>query len=516
MPINLRKITRDLDHSDSEVRILALTTVLQLSSTSADTPSDFGPLYERLAGVARTSDGDVAFLARKGVGHVRTILEKLGIPVPAGAEPAPTSPGPRTLSREEVLAALRGQNDPTAIATLVRRLVAFPGEESLEAAGALLKHTDDRVRANAVEVIEAHADDTRKMLALLPLIADPNHRVRATVARALSGMGALRMVEILQAMLASPQVRFREAAVWALAQLRGEEHVRLLIRAAGDAFAPVRVRAIRGLANHRSPSALPALMALTNDIDPAIGDEARQAIAAIQAPGAPRDALVDLRELATQVPAPEPDSAVAPPAPAGTGPDGGAGAPAPTVKPEEAARRKAAEELQRIERLLAGGPRLPRLEIAGKNADELVALETQFLVALGQAVAQSCRGGQVNHTAINRHYYDLLKYQEMLARRKEAAAAKAGLDSGSFSGLFNLVRSKVTGAPAPDDPVRKLEERVTATLVAMARAAIDLMEKAEVSIPGQDEYVKRHKALREAIAAARDPSGAPGQSERAR
>ncbi|MBI4860782.1 MAG: HEAT repeat domain-containing protein [Candidatus Riflebacteria bacterium] len=495
MAINLRKLARDLKQEDLDIKMLALTTVLQLSKAGVENSADLLAVYDVLQGLTTAPDSDVVFLARKGITHLHKVMEQLNLPVPAAApEPQPAGP----IGRDELVAAIRTETDPVALATHVARLGQFKDDEVLQLALALTRHKEPRVRSNSIEVLEKQGDERRLMMALIPLLADENHRVRANAARGLGIVGYSKITGFLAEMYASTKIGNREAAVWALGHLKRDEHVQLLVRALKDPFEPIRVRAIRGLATLGATAALPVLQHLTQDMDIAICEEAVKAIAVIQGKAPPPEPVFNLDEMARQAVADEAAAA------------SGAETSKRPIDIREESRKLAQEEVARIEKILAGGsPQLPRMDTSGRTLQELLAMSDQNLVGVGQLIAQACRAGQVNHPEVNRHYYDLLKYQELLMKRREAAKQTPDDLTGSF---FNLVRTKLVGGQV-EDPITKLEQRVNATLRTLAQVGVELLVRGAITMQGKEEILRRHKTLLQAIDSARATGTPPGPTK---
>ena len=484
---NLRKITRDIAQGDPDVRVLALTTVNQLHARSAENPQDFLPLYQALVAIAAGKDPELAFLAAKGQAHVKTVLETLNLAAPTEAE-APSAVAQET--KDAVLAGLRVETDPGALAVLVAKLRRLTGDDVLQLAIGYTRHKESRVRAAAVESVRHHADDRSTAILLIPMLADPDMRVKATVARVLHKMDRGAITGVLGEMIASNKMPFREASVWTMGHLQGADMHPLLMQAAGDPYGVIRARAARGIANHgpSAASTVPALAKLLQDAEPAVREEAKRAALVLQGKAPPPEPLINLEELASQLP----QDVMATPS-------------GKFALPEKSDKEKAADQMAAIEKMLSGQTKLPRLEIAGKSYDQLLGIEGEQMVGLGRQLAEECRTGRITHPDVMKHYYDYLEYRDKIKQRREKDGDKDVSLTGS---LFNLVRAKA-GMAAPDtDPVRKMEERLHQAIMAMAKVGLDLMEKGDLKIVGAEDYVKRHKALRDALKAAK--GGIPG------
>lgn len=479
---NLKKITRDISQGDPEVRVLALTTIIQLGARSAENPLDYLPLYQALCAIAAGKDAELAFLAAKGQAHLKTVLEELKLDVPDATAPPPTE---AQESRDAILAGLRVETDPGALAVLVAKLRRLEGDDILPLAVPYTRHKEARVRAAAVDTVRAKTDDRSATVLLIPMLADPDARVKATVARALAKVDKAALAGALGEMISSNKMPFREASVWAMGHLQGEEMVALLVKAAADPYGVIRARAARGMANHRALAAAQALAQLAQDPDATVREEAKRAILVVQGKVPPPEPLINLEELAASLPqdlAPTPSGKFQLP------------------QAEVSDKERAQMEIQRIEKLLSGQTKLPRLEIAGKTYDQLLGIEGEQMVALGRTLAEECRTGKVTHADVMKHYYDYLEYRDKIKQRRE----KDGAQDISLTGsLMNLMRAKAGIAAPADDPTRKLEERLHGAIMAMAKTGLELMEKGELKMDGDQDYVKRHKALRDAIASAK-------------
>jgi HEAT repeat protein len=84
-----------------------------------------------------------------------------------------------------------------------------------------LSDPDDRVRANAIEAFE-EIGDTRFAQLLSPFLSDPDNRVRANAAKALWSLGRSEVKETLESMLADPDEEMRLSAAWAIGETRYE------------------------------------------------------------------------------------------------------------------------------------------------------------------------------------------------------------------------------------------------------------------------------------------------------
>jgi hypothetical protein len=92
----------------------------------------------------------------------------------------------------------------------------------------LVRHSNARVRANAVEAI-ADREDSRVLEYLRQCAADPNNRVRANTAVGLSRRGDLLGSEIFLSMINHPSAPERTSGTWGLGTSGQTQHLPLVV-----------------------------------------------------------------------------------------------------------------------------------------------------------------------------------------------------------------------------------------------------------------------------------------------
>jgi len=314
--VNFKKIARDIVHEDQELRVLALTTIIQLAPSSIDaTRDEVRSLLEQLEALGRTGDGDVAFLARKALNHLGALAAAFNIDS-SGKHEVPTKATTSDANDANETAAelvLHLSNDGPAkdVAIALSKLVKIGGHSEVSAVVAVLEHEDPRVRSNAIEFLERHADEKTILERLVPLLHDENNRVKGTVATALGRVGYPAVAGYLEAMAKDHRLSIRESAVYAMANIKGARMIDLLVEALRDPYEGIRLRAIQGLARHKDPRALAFLQSLRNDIDINVCEEAERAIAFISAEEAEPYAqgLFELADTMQGTPVPSDDDA---------------------------------------------------------------------------------------------------------------------------------------------------------------------------------------------------------------
>lgn len=413
MPVDLRKVAKDLVCEDQDIRILALTTVVQLSPGSIGNPEELALLREGLEKATALKDQDTVFLARKGLNHLAAMAPD-GVPLAPPAEPTSPLPSqPPPAPRPDPSSARATLGDPGADAVALASALAtlaHGGAEAddLDRAAPLLEHEDARVRANAVELVEALAEPERIVSLLSPLLEDEHHRVRANANKALGQVGHPRVVATLEAMAGSGNLATREASVYAMSFLKGPEIVELLVRCLRDPYEGVRLRAVKALGRHKDPRSLPALREALNDMDIDVCEEAARVVRfiAMESPQPLRDGYADM------------------------GGEGAAGEdPVEDLGPEERERRAKREAV---------------------------------LLQFGQRVFGAMREGRFQAEGLRKPFYDVLRAQEFLAKQRERQSggqlteaevshARQRVEAGIRAALIELARRTLVGE-VPDAP----------------------------------------------------------------
>lgn len=144
-----------------------------------------------------------------------------------------------------MLLALMKDPDHKVRATVVRALGKATSREALHGLVMALTDRDRRVRANAIEAIGI-IGDSRLASLVAPFLGAPDPRSRSNALKALWRMGRRDIVGALDEMLRDPSEPARVAAVWALGEIDCEgRRERLLRLQEGDPSQRVRMRARR-------------------------------------------------------------------------------------------------------------------------------------------------------------------------------------------------------------------------------------------------------------------------------
>jgi HEAT repeat protein len=106
----------------------------------------------------------------------------------------------------------------------------------------LLKHDDDRVRANAIEAAAA-VEVASSAEFIIPLLKDKNSRVAANAVMALGSIGRIDIFDEVQKLLGRGREAFRQSALYVIAQQRESRYVPILEKLLQDPSPKVRDRA---------------------------------------------------------------------------------------------------------------------------------------------------------------------------------------------------------------------------------------------------------------------------------
>jgi len=279
MAINLNKIHSDLNHDDPQIQTFALMSITRLSPELVNSAEEVQSIHGKLSELVLSENSDVVFLARKAINHIDSVFK----PYLKETQPkVPVNQDPQTMSREELLIVLDSALDPKYLASVAVRFIAVGKHDDLSSLTPFLRHENDRVRSNVVEVFETHGSMQQVDL-IKPLLADPNNRVRGNAIIALVAMGYDDVGNDLNKMLCMGMVSMRETAVYVLSCLSLPFVEKLLVKATSDPYEGVRVRATRALSRFVSPVAITRLRQLMNDIDINICEAAIESLRKIKA-----------------------------------------------------------------------------------------------------------------------------------------------------------------------------------------------------------------------------------------
>lgn len=186
---------------------------------------------------------------------------------------------------------------PRRLATMFNLLP--PQAVSLPAAAAALRHKDYFVRYNAAQLLSRRADRDARLI-VQDVLANGEVRSRASVARFLSGFSWFAGGSLFMQALKDSDPRVREAAIYALCDLRDFEAFRLMAEVLADEADDVRAAATWGLRDCQDPAAVPVLAVVLQANDPEVRVKALEVLGANGIP----EAVPVVRKALTD---PEPD-----------------------------------------------------------------------------------------------------------------------------------------------------------------------------------------------------------------
>ncbi|MBI3891132.1 MAG: HEAT repeat domain-containing protein [Candidatus Wallbacteria bacterium] len=416
MSLKIQRIIEDLSDSDAEIQTLALTTLTRLSLDDSVTPAQLTELRNRLGQLCSAGNGDIAFLAKKALNYVDGGARHQQQAAASQAGP----PADSQLTGRQIMSELARQSDPNRLATLLAQLRRAGEAAVLGDIAKFLKHADDRVRANSVEVFEDLGDRTHIPL-LVPMLNDPNNRVKSNVVKALGRFGDPQVKEYLASMLDSDKVAMRESAVYAIAQLGKLDVEDLLVRAASDAYEGVRMRAVKCLADSGSEKAINALTRRIDDNDPTVR---QQAIDVLAAKGVNVQELIEQRRELGLV---EPTSNLP-------------YIPTPAAKPSPEDEEFQARVREKVEKTL----KLEILNIAQELREaEMRARMARLLFKIGVDTFEMCRRGELKDKTLMVHYYEITKYQDFLRQLSKKTEGGDGLKTQVLASGLEQYRAKM-------------------------------------------------------------------------
>lgn len=451
MAISIRRLIRDLNSTEIDVRMLALNTVLRLNKENLDATEGYHELTDKLEDLGNSQEAEEQTLARRGWNHLRELAPAFRL-APVTARQSVLASG-SDLNGAAVVVKLSAARNPEEIVEILQRARAVHDPKLVPPLAPYARHADPEVRYAAIEALESSANSEQMVAIIAPLVRDHEDRVRAQTARSLLRIGPDKVRQVLKMMLTSQNVGFRETAAFALGHLKGAGFPQVLAEALADPVVAVRIRAIRGVAMHKFRECLPELTGQAQSPDPGVAPEAQRAIRILKGQEIDEgDAPSELHEMA------ELDSE-------------NAKKNAHYRKVQDEMRGEAQRELERIEQALKrGGASAQRVEIEGKSLREIEGMIIEELQELGRVAVECCRVGLIKEPDAMTHYYDFLKFHDLLEKRKKQAEADA-LDSG----FLKIVRNSLS-IGAGSDPVKALEDRVGKSLEMLGKLIYRMVE----------------------------------------
>lgn len=296
MATDFSKLIQDLQSKEPEILHLALGTVgrTRFKDLRLDRNTVLS-LYQLVLEHCQNEDSDLGFLARKAREQMHLQLpwlkekhdqetafktEDLHHPdaeIRFQAITTLINAPPKDAQRILIWHFLRERN-PKVLASMVLALIDSENPKVVSLLQAFLYAQDDRLRANAVEAIDA-LGEREQILSMLPvLLNDPNNRVRANALKAVARFAPRDILAHLEQMIASPEVSRRASALYVLKNMRGDGIARLLSIAATDPFIDNRLKVIELCSQLPDREADVVLNRLSQDEDIDVSEQALQAL----------------------------------------------------------------------------------------------------------------------------------------------------------------------------------------------------------------------------------------------
>ncbi|HNY10451.1 MAG TPA: HEAT repeat domain-containing protein [Candidatus Wallbacteria bacterium] len=170
-------------------------------------------------------------------------------------------------------------------ATIIEILGKTKDKKYIKTAEAALKDSDARVRANAIETLEALGGEEIVDLIYPIFQNDSNNRVKANAAKTLWKFGGIRMISALEGMLLKEKDKWQRAsAAFALGEIGSIQVVKSLTQALQDSEDCVRGNAVKGLGKTQAQDVIPVIIPLLEDPSDRVREDSVVALGKIGTP----------------------------------------------------------------------------------------------------------------------------------------------------------------------------------------------------------------------------------------
>lgn len=266
MERNLKRLVKDLENPDDDLRALSAMTLLKL-----DVPDPISRTEIIACLVKATKDKNVSvrFFSRKAIDKLKKAREEQG----SFAETLPLAQAliaedyevrleavmrvgreNKAEFKEQLLTMLQTERHDFVKASLISCLKKFLPKEEARHLSRFLHDPDNRVRSNTIETLEyLKADES--IPNLFPCLEDPDNRIRAVAAKALQSFGEEKVFAVLRKMLHSKEEWMKVSAIYAISHIQASEAIQLLLDTAKTPGpSETRQKAIIALANYHDTS----------------------------------------------------------------------------------------------------------------------------------------------------------------------------------------------------------------------------------------------------------------------
>lgn len=291
MDIKLKRLIKDLNNSDDDLRALSAMTLMKLEYPEKEIRQN---ILNELIKATQDDNVAVRFFARKAIDKIRK-TEKL---VKSG-EVSTASIDERLESedfkervnavmdiknnnmseyKDKLIGMLSSEEHAFVKASIISSLKLFITKEEAEILSPFLSDSDNRVRSNTIEAIE-YIKAENAIPALFSALSDPDNRIRAVAAKALQNFGEEKVFVELRKMLESPEEWMKVSAIYALSHIQAGEAIKLLLETARKASnSDTRIKAIIALANYNDAATYTFLRGLEASGDNAYKETATKAL----------------------------------------------------------------------------------------------------------------------------------------------------------------------------------------------------------------------------------------------
>lgn len=297
MDVKVKRLIKDLQNTDDDLRTLSAMTLLKLDYPEAETRQE---VLSALVTATQDQNVSVRFFARKAIDKISkdekmlvSSMEDAHIPIvdrlashdfkqrlsavmdikkKAGEE------GVKEEYKSKLIEMLQTEDHPFVVAGLISCLKYFLEKEEASLLSEFLQNNDNRVRSNTIEALE-YLKAEEAIPSLFPALSDSDNRIRAVAAKALQSFGEEKVFTVLKKMLDANEEWMKGSAIYALSHIQAGEAIKLLIEAArSSSSADIRTKAIIALANYHDTAAYGFLKGMSINGEEGFKDTAAKAI----------------------------------------------------------------------------------------------------------------------------------------------------------------------------------------------------------------------------------------------
>lgn len=291
MDIKLKRLIKDLNNSDDDLRALSAMTLMKLEYPEKEIRQN---ILNELIKATQDDNVAVRFFARKAIdkiskteklvksGEVNTasIDERLESEDFKERVNAVMDIKNNNMSeyKDKLIGMLSSEEHAFVKASIISSLKLFITKEEAEILSPFLSDSDNRVRSNTIEAIE-YIKAENAIPALFSALSDPDNRIRAVAAKALQNFGEEKVFVELRKMLESPEEWMKVSAIYALSHIQAGEAIKLLLETARKASnSDTRTKAIIALANYNDAATYTFLRGLEASGDNVYKETATKAL----------------------------------------------------------------------------------------------------------------------------------------------------------------------------------------------------------------------------------------------